>query len=229
MTAHHFMQRARPSGSSSNPLSSSKTGLPRQPYCTTLPSVSGTRRYSIRTYLPCLICRQVLQQHAVMSRPRRCMGLTSEFYIIGYRYRCPNCLHPTTKKKTVKFRSWDSRILGVLLPALVAEFPAYLSHCSGMSKALFSWMRMCFSNWNGCETFSDSLLAEYLLRYNELQLQYLDSIACNTVMNVWTQKQSDLRVSTTLLQRSPAAGPGDDSRKNFNISQGQNHGNFSLR
>jgi len=139
--------------------------------------------------LPCPICRQVLQRHAVMSRPRRCVDLTSEFYIIGYRYRCPNCLHPTTKKKTVTFRSWDSRILAVLPPALAAEFPAYLSHRSGMSKALFSWMRMCFSNGMGAKWFSDSLLAEYLLRYDELQLQYLDYIASNTVMNIWMQKR----------------------------------------
>jgi hypothetical protein len=138
--------------------------------------------------LPCPICRQVLNRHAVISRPRRCMDVTSEFYIIGYRYRCPNCLHPTTKKKTVTFQSWDSRILAVLPPALAAEFPAYLSHRSGMSKALFSWMRMCFSNGMGARRFSDALLAEYLLHYDELQLQYLDYIASNTIMNIWMQK-----------------------------------------
>jgi hypothetical protein len=77
----------------------------------------------------------------------------------------------------------------VLPPALAAEFPAYLSHRSGMSKALFSWMRMCFSNGMGAKRFSDSLLAEYLLRYDELQLQYLDYIASNTVMNIWMQKR----------------------------------------
>ncbi|KAF8802776.1 hypothetical protein BYT27DRAFT_7111482, partial [Phlegmacium glaucopus] len=139
--------------------------------------------------LPCPICRRVLQRHATISRPRRCIDITSEFYIIGYRYRCVNCLHPQTKKKTVTFRSWDRHILGVLPSALAAEFPAYLSHRSGMSKALFSWMRMSFSSGMGAKRFTDALVAEYLLRYDELHLQYLDYIASNIMMNTWIGKK----------------------------------------
>ena len=139
--------------------------------------------------LPCPICHQVLQRHATISRPRRCFDVTSEFYIIGYRYRCANCLHPKTKKKTVTFRSWDSRILEVLPSSLAAEFPAYLSHRNGMSKALFSWMRMCFSGGMGAKRFADALVAEYLLRYDELQLQYLEYISSNITMNTWMGKK----------------------------------------
>ena len=139
--------------------------------------------------LPCPNCHQVLQRHATISRPRRCIDFSSEFYIIGYRYRCTNCLHPKTKKKTVTFRSWDRRILEVLPPTLAAEFPAYLSHRSGMSKALFSWMRMCFSSGMGAKRFADALVAEHLLRYDELQLQYLDYITCSITMNTWMGKK----------------------------------------
>ncbi|KAF8801127.1 hypothetical protein BYT27DRAFT_7227031 [Phlegmacium glaucopus] len=136
--------------------------------------------------LPCPICRQ---HHATISRPQQCIDITSKFYIIGYRYRCVNCLHPQMKKKMVTFRSWDRHILAVLPSALAAEFPAYLSHRSGMSKALFSWMRMSFSSGMGAKWFTDALVAEYLLRYDELHLQYLDYIASNIMMNTWIGKK----------------------------------------
>jgi hypothetical protein len=139
--------------------------------------------------LPCPKCRQILQRHGVVPRPRRCVDMTSEFYIIGYRYRCANCVNPKTKKKTITFRSWDSHILAVLPSALVAEFPAYLSYRSGMSKALFSWMRMCFSSGMGAKRFTDALVAEYLLRYDELHLQYLEYVSSSMMMNNWMEKK----------------------------------------
>ena len=94
--------------------------------------------------LPCPYCRHVLNRHGVMSQPRRVVDINSMFYVIGFRYCCRHCLHPKTRKPTVTFRSWDSRILAVLPPPLAAEFPARLTHRSGMSAALFSWMRSCF-------------------------------------------------------------------------------------
>jgi len=94
--------------------------------------------------IPCPNCKQSLQQHGEISHPWRCVSLDSTFWIIGYHYRCGNCFHPRTKKRTVTFRSWDPRILAVLPPALTAEFPAHLTHRSGISNVLFSWMRSCF-------------------------------------------------------------------------------------
>jgi hypothetical protein len=82
-----------------------------------------------------------------------------------------------TNKATITFRSWDSHILAVLPPALTAEFPAKLTHRSGVSKALFSWMRTCFLNGMGAKQFSDALLVQHLLRYDELHLQYLKFLA----------------------------------------------------
>lgn len=127
--------------------------------------------------LPCPYCRHVLNRHGVMSRPRRVVDINSTFYVIGFRYRCRHCLHPKTRKPTVTFRSWDSRILAVLPPPLAAEFPARLTHRSGMSAALFSWMRSCFQCGMGPKRFSDALRVQHLLRYDTLQLQYLEFIA----------------------------------------------------
>jgi hypothetical protein len=57
--------------------------------------------------IPCPNCRKVLHRHQAISRPRRCVGIDQTFWIIGYRYRCRNCIHPKSKKLTVTFRSWD--------------------------------------------------------------------------------------------------------------------------
>jgi hypothetical protein len=43
--------------------------------------------------IPCPNCRNVLHRHQAISRPR-CVGIDQTFWIIGYRYRCRNCIHP---------------------------------------------------------------------------------------------------------------------------------------
>jgi hypothetical protein len=105
--------------------------------------------------------------------------MNETFFIIGYRYRCPKCLHPVSGKNTITFRSWDSRILAVLPSEL--EFPARLSHRSGISTTLAGWMRSCFQNGMGARQFSDALRVQHLLKYDELQLQYLDLLAHRTL------------------------------------------------
>lgn len=129
--------------------------------------------------IPCPnLCGSALIRHGAISHPRRCIDSNSTFWIIGYRYRCPSCIHPNSGKKTITFRSWDPRILSVLPSELSAEFPARLSHRSGISTSLFGWMRSCFQNGMGSKQFSDALRVQHLLRYDEIHLQYLDRLAC---------------------------------------------------
>ena len=127
--------------------------------------------------IPCPNCRKVLHRHQAISRPRRCVGIDQTFWIIGYRYRCRNCIHPKSKKSTVTFRSWDRRILAVLPPALAAEFPAQLSHRSGISTSLLSWMRSSFNYGMGSKQFADALRMQHVLRYDLMELQYLKHIS----------------------------------------------------
>ena len=127
--------------------------------------------------IPCPNCRRVLHRHQVISQPRRCVSIDQTFWIIGYRYRCRNCVHPKTKKTTITFRSWDRRILAALPPALSAEFPARLSHRSAISTTLFSWMRTSFNYGMGSKQFADALRMQHVLRYDMMELQYLDHIA----------------------------------------------------
>ena len=138
--------------------------------------------------IPCPNCRTPLQRHQPISRPRRCVDFNSTFWIIGYRYRCGRCLHPKSGKRTVTFRSWDPRILTALPPALAHEFPARLSHRSGLSKPLFSWMRSCFNYGMGSKQFSDALRAEHILRHDLLELQYLENLA-DRILKAWLQRE----------------------------------------
>jgi hypothetical protein len=41
----------------------------------------------------------------------------------------------------------------------------------------------------GAKRFADALVAEYLLRYDELHLQYLDYIASNIAMSTWIERK----------------------------------------
>ena len=109
--------------------------------------------------IPCPNCKTALQRHGPISHPRRCVDSDSSFWIIGYRYRCRVCCHRKSQKHMVTFRSWDSRILAMLPSELAAEFPARLSHRSGISKTLFGWMRSSFQNGMGSKQFSDALVS----------------------------------------------------------------------
>ncbi|KAJ7099007.1 ribonuclease H-like domain-containing protein [Mycena epipterygia] len=141
--------------------------------------------------IPCPTCGKKLVRHGWIARPRRCVDLYQTFWMIGYRYRCPECTNPTSGKTTVTFNSWDSRILAKLPPALATEFPARLSHHSAISHKTFGYMRSCFQNGMGPKPFSDAIRMCYLQRYDELQLQYLQSIAEGLSFANWTGQKFD--------------------------------------
>ena len=146
--------------------------------------------------IPCPNCKQPLQRHGEILHPRRCVSLDSTFWIIGYRYRCGNCFHPRTNKRTVTFRSWDPRILAVLPPALAAEFPAHLTHRSGISNVLFSWMRSCFQCGMGSKQISDAVRTQHLLNHDLLHLQYLQHLALRkSSLDSWTGRKYEAFLS----------------------------------
>jgi len=82
-------------------------------------------------------------------------------------------VHPKSGKKTITFQSWDPRIVAQTEDHLKTEFPAHLSHRSGLSNDVFSWMRSCFQNGMGSKQFSDALRVQHLLKHDERHLQYL--------------------------------------------------------
>lgn len=134
-------------------------------------------------------CGARLVRHGVLHRPRRCIDECSAFWIIGYRYRCPNCRHPKSGSHTVTFCSWDQRILDALPPALAHEFPAYLTHRSGLAKSTFHVLRSCFQSGMGAKQFSDALRLSHLLSYDILRLQYLSTVITCKSMGKFLNQQ----------------------------------------
>ncbi|EKM75412.1 hypothetical protein AGABI1DRAFT_9421, partial [Agaricus bisporus var. burnettii JB137-S8] len=126
--------------------------------------------------IPCPKCSRMLNRHEPIPQPRRCVDLTSTFWIIGYRYRCRHCTNPNTGRRSITFRSWDPRIMALLPAELAAEFPACLSYRSGISKQLFELMRATFQNGIGSSQFADLLRVQHLLAYDNLHLQYLNHL-----------------------------------------------------
>ena len=127
--------------------------------------------------IACPNCSTKLCRHGHIHIPRRCVDLDGQFWIIGFRYYCPNCKPNLSPGLTATFQSWDNRILAVLPHELSAEFPACLSHRSGMSASVFKFMRSCFQNGMGAKQFSDALRVQHLEMYDELTLQYLNYLA----------------------------------------------------
>ncbi|KAF6747999.1 hypothetical protein DFP72DRAFT_1174556 [Ephemerocybe angulata] len=138
--------------------------------------------------LPCPNCKTTLQRHSHVRRPRRVVSLNSTFWIIGYRYYCRSCRSAKRKGKQASFQSWDSRILAVLPGALAAEFPARLTHRSGLELATVDWLRSCFQYGLGSKQFSDALRSQHRLRYDRLHLQYLQYIK-SQVLSTWIEKR----------------------------------------
>ncbi|KAJ3777917.1 hypothetical protein FB446DRAFT_699599 [Lentinula raphanica] len=123
--------------------------------------------------ISCPNCHTKLHRHGNCKRPRRFVDFERTVWVIGYRYKCPTCLNPKSKKHTVTFQSWNPRILAMLPKWLSSEFPAHLSHRSGLSHGVFMFMRTCFQHRFGAKQFANALRVQQLQRYDELQLQYL--------------------------------------------------------
>ncbi|KAJ7165396.1 hypothetical protein C8R46DRAFT_900488 [Mycena filopes] len=131
----------------------------------------------VATGIPCPLCGHRLNRHGHVPRPRRCVDLDRTFWIIGYRYRCPNCVNPNSNKRTITFRSWDSRIISRLPRRLAVRFPAMLTHRSALSESLFMFMRSCFQSGMGAKQFSDALRVRHLEMFDKLQISYLWTVA----------------------------------------------------
>jgi hypothetical protein len=85
----------------------------------------------------------------------------------------------------VTFWSWDSKIIETLPVDLALEFPAQLSHRSGITLSAFHFMHSCFQNGMGVKQFSDSLRVQHLRRHDECHLQYLHAIQARQGISKW--------------------------------------------
>lgn len=156
--------------------------------------------------ISCPNCSSRLVRHGHACFPRRCVDLTGRFWIIGFEYRCRWCAEESKKGKKIQstFLSWDERILRSLPHSLAAEFPAHLTHRSGLSKEVFMLLRSCFQNGLGAKQFADTLRVLHLQAYDELHLQYLHALAVRKGMSQWRgEKYEDFLPFTDHSQNGP--------------------------
>ena len=106
-----------------------------------------------------------LQSHGWATAPcaRRILDLHSDFYLMSYRYKCTHC------KRT--FFGHDQAIRDSLPTALAEEFPAVLSHRSGISRSTLELMQSCSTSAIG--PFTRILKEHHALRSARLKLQFL--------------------------------------------------------
>ena len=89
---------------------------------------------------------------------------------MSMRYRCKgNC------KKS--YNAHDHRILRQLPLRLQAEFPAYLTYRSAISKEVGALLRICVQNATGPKRFAQILREMHTLKHSRLELQYLDAVS----------------------------------------------------
>jgi len=125
-------------------------------------------------------CQGVLCRRGYRERPRRVVDMNDCYWLMGARYSCQTCRS--------SFSSWDSSLLEKLAknhPDLAAEFPAYLTHRSGIDKRLFIFMSTCFSSGMGPKQFSDALRVQHKERFDFLHLQYLQAIYNGGSFHKW--------------------------------------------
>src|ERR1700741_5298699 len=83
------------------------------------------------------------------------------YYIMAMRYRCKN----KTCSKTLN--GYDSQILRQLPLRLQAEFPAYFTHKSAVSKKVGDLLRICMQNATGPQRFAKILREIHKMRHHK--------------------------------------------------------------
>lgn len=74
------------------------------------------------------------------------------------------------------FNGYDEGLMNRLDLSLQSEFPAVLTHRSGVSKDLVKMMRPAFQNGVGPHRLTTMLRIMHTERYDELQLQYYTTL-----------------------------------------------------
>ena len=110
-------------------------------------------------------CGGCLVHHQNPTRPRTVVDIEDRFWLIGGRYRCNGC------RST--FMSWDRRVMARLPKQLSDQFPAHLSHCSGVSAQAFALSRCCLENGMGTKQVSDTFNVLHRRRYNLWESAYI--------------------------------------------------------
>ncbi|KAJ7088237.1 hypothetical protein C8R43DRAFT_1142287 [Mycena crocata] len=134
-------------------------------------------RRPIRLWLPhfwvdkllCPRCREVLEKNGAIT-PRRITDIEEDWYLVTWSYYCRN------KSCKSYYHGWSSKLLSSLPPYVQLAFPAVLSRKGGLSRRVLTLLRGANQHKMGPTGVRSLLLEMHTLRFNTLQLQYLESI-----------------------------------------------------
>ena len=98
---------------------------------------------------------------------RRVVGLNGNYYIITKRIQCRKSRNSSTSGCGNSFNFYDPIILDQLDPGLVTEFPAFLTHRSGIDKTLMALIRAGISHRLSASAWS-KILQELHVREHDM-------------------------------------------------------------
>ena len=76
----------------------------------------------------------------------RVVGLSGNYYIMTKHIQCCKSQNLNTTGWDDYFNYYDPVIMNQLVPGLVAEFPAFLTHCSGIDETLMALIQAGISH-----------------------------------------------------------------------------------
>ncbi|EDR15529.1 uncharacterized protein LACBIDRAFT_321428 [Laccaria bicolor S238N-H82] len=132
-----------------------------------------------------IACSGILVRHGYCQMPCHIIDLENSYYLIS-------C------KPVHTFSSCNPLVIAKLPRPLAAQFPAYLSKRSGLSKQVFAIMRCCFQNSLGAKQFADSLNVLHHRFHDMLEVQYLQTVL---------ERDSGLYKPFLSFESSPSAAP----------------------
>ncbi|KAG6809743.1 hypothetical protein H0H92_014892 [Tricholoma furcatifolium] len=118
--------------------------------------------------LRCPKCGGVLEKNGALA-PRRIVDVEDNFYLVSWAYYC-------RKGCKLSVHGWSHRLIESLPHYLRLAFPAILSHNGGLSHKVITLLRVGNQHKMGPGGLRLLLMEMHTLRFNKLQLQYLEAI-----------------------------------------------------
>ncbi|KAK4699673.1 hypothetical protein P7C70_g6585, partial [Phenoliferia sp. Uapishka_3] len=119
--------------------------------------------------LACPRCGNALDKNGLLP-PRRITDVNDHFYIVSWQYYCRR----VGCKRT--YRGWSPELLSSLPGHIRLAFPAVISRKRGLSLPLMTLLRVGNQHKMGPAGVRSLLVENHTLKFNQLQLQYLEAI-----------------------------------------------------
>ena len=107
--------------------------------------------------------------------PRRIFDLEDVFYLVAWAYYCRHGCRSY-------FKGWSQALLESLPQYIRLSFPAILSYKSGLSHWVMTHLRVGNQHKMGPRGVRSLLYEMHTVRFNILQLQYIECIVQNVIM-----------------------------------------------